>query len=71
MDVHRLRGDSLMKIGSLLAIILLILIALAHVLRLIGGTEIVAGPVVVPQWVSVFGVVVPGLIAWLLWRESR
>jgi hypothetical protein len=59
-----------MKIGSLLAIVLLSLVALAHLLRLIDGTEIIARGVVVPQWVSVFGVVVPGLIAWLLWRES-
>ena len=26
---------------------------------------------VIPQWVSVFGVVVPGLVVLLLWKESR
>jgi hypothetical protein len=70
MGAYRFHGDSLMKIGSLLAIVLLSLVALAHLLRLIDGTEIIARGVMVPQWVSVFGVVVPALIAWLLWRES-
>ena len=60
-----------MKIGSLIAIVVLSLVAVAHLLRLIDGTEIIARGTVVPQWVSVFGVVVPGGLALLLWRESR
>jgi len=60
-----------MKIGNLLAIVFLSLVALAHLLRLIDGTEIIARGVAVPLWVSAFGVLAPGLIAWLLWKESR
>ena len=60
-----------MKIGSLLAIVVLSLVAAAHLLRLIDGTEIIARGVVVPQWLSMFGVVVPGVLAWLLWREAK
>jgi hypothetical protein len=60
-----------MKIGSLLAIVVLSLVACAHLLRLIDGTEIIARGVVVPQWLSMFGVVVPGVVAWLLWREAK
>ena len=60
-----------MKIGSLLAIVFLSLVACAHLLRLIDGTEIVARGVIVPQWVSVFGVLAPALIVGLLWRDSR
>lgn len=60
-----------MKTGTLLAIILFILVALAHLVRLIDRTEILVGTMIVPQWVSVLGVVVPGLIAWLLWKESK
>lgn len=37
----------------------------------IDGTEIIARGVAVPLWVSAFGVLAPGLIAWLLWKESR
>ena len=32
---------------------------------------ITAGETNVPQWISLFGVVVPALVAWLLWRESK
>jgi len=60
-----------MKIGSVLAIALLSVVAVAHLLRLIYGTEVIVGGVVIPQWVSGGGVVVPGAIAWLLWRESK
>lgn len=60
-----------MKIGSLLAIVVLSLVAFAHLLRLIDGTEIIARGSVVPQWVSIFGVAVPASIAWLLWKEAK
>jgi hypothetical protein len=60
-----------MKTGTLLAIILFVLVAVAHLFRLVDRTEVVVGTMVVPLWVSVLGVVVPGLIAWLLWRETK
>jgi uncharacterized membrane protein len=60
-----------MKTGTLLAIILLTLIALAHVLRLTFTTEVIVAGTPVPQWVSAVAVVVPAVIAWLLWRESK
>jgi len=59
-----------MKPGSFLAIVLLALVALAHVLRLIMGVEAVVGGMAVPMWVSGIGVAVPTLVAGLLWRES-
>lgn len=64
-------GSHAMKIGSLLGIIVFTLVALAHLARLLTGTEILIGGAALPQWVSVFGAVVPGLIAFLLFRESR
>ncbi len=60
-----------MKTGSLLAIIVFVLVAIAHLLRVISGTEIEVGDSDIPQWVSVVGVIIPGIIAWLLWRESK
>jgi len=60
-----------MKPGALLAIILLTLVALAHLLRLISGAEIIIAGFAIPQWVSVGGTLIPALIAWLLWKESR
>jgi chromate transport protein ChrA len=60
-----------MKTGTLLAIAIFTLVALAHLLRLLTGAEITLNGAVVPQWVSGLGIVVPAIIAWMLWRESR
>jgi uncharacterized membrane protein len=60
-----------MKTGTLLAIILFTLVAMAHLLRLVLGTEVIVADTPVPQWVSVVAVVVPAGIAWLLWKESK
>jgi len=60
-----------MKTGSLLAVIVFILVAIAHLMRIVSGTEIVIGGIDIPQWISVVAVIVPGLIAWLLWKESK
>ena len=60
-----------MKTGSLIAIIVFTLIAVIHLLRLMDGTQIVVGGTVIPMWVSIVGILVPGLIAFQLWREGR
>jgi hypothetical protein len=60
-----------MKTGSKLAIFLLALVAVAHLLRLIYGISITVGEWVVPQWVSALGIIAPGVIAGLLWQESK
>jgi hypothetical protein len=60
-----------MKTGTLLAIILLTVVALTHLLRLIYGINVTIDDWVTPQWLSVLGVIGPGVIAWLLWRESK
>jgi Na+/proline symporter len=59
------------KTGSLLAFIIFILVALAHLLRLIYSSEIIVDGYVVPQWVSVVGLIVPAFVAYLLWKEGR
>jgi len=59
------------KTGALLAFVLMILVAIAHALRLLTATPVIVGSFEVPMWGSVGGVFLPGLIAWLLWRESR
>jgi hypothetical protein len=60
-----------MKTGTLLAIIVFTIVAVAHLLRLVDGTQIVVGNTIIPMWVSFVGVLVPGLIAFLLWKETR
>jgi len=60
-----------MKTGTLLAIAVFTVVALAHLYRLLTGTEVSVNGDIVPQWISVAGVLVPGLIAWLLWKEKK
>ena len=60
-----------MKTGTLLAIIVFTLVVIGHLLRLVDGTSVVIDSTSIPMWVSYLGVVVPGLIAFLLWKESR
>jgi hypothetical protein len=60
-----------MKTGSLLAIIVFTIVAVAHLLRLVDGTQIVVGSTTIPMWVSVPGALLPGLIVVLLWMEAR
>jgi len=60
-----------MKTGTLLATLFLALIAILQLLRLILQIPIIAGGVTIPVWVSIFGCLIPGTIAYLLWRENR
>jgi len=60
-----------MKTGSKLAILLFTLVAITHLVRLLGGIEVTVGEWNVPQWISLVGVIVPVTIAGLLWSESK
>ena len=60
-----------MKTGTLLAIVVFTVVALAHLYRLLTGAEVTINGGLIPQWISVPGVLVPGLIAWVLWKESK
>jgi hypothetical protein len=59
-----------MKPASLIAALLLALVALAHLARLILQTEVLVAGATIPMWVSVVGFIVPGLLAVALWREA-
>jgi len=54
-----------------LSVVLLGLVALAHLLRFVLRIEVVAAGNVIPMWVSVIGFLVPAALAVALWRESR
>ena len=60
-----------MKTGAKLAVMLFVLVALAHLGRLILGTEVTVDGNSIPQWVSIVGFVVPAGISLMLWRESH
>jgi hypothetical protein len=60
-----------MKPFTTLAVLILGLIALVHLYRLVRPFEVVVAGTVVPQWVSIAGLVVAGGLALMLWREAR
>jgi hypothetical protein len=60
-----------MKPFTTLAILIFALIALVHLFRLIWGFEVVVSGTMVPQWVSVPGLIIAAGLALMLWQESR
>ena len=60
-----------MKPGALLATIFLVLVAVAHLLRVAFRVEVTAGGVPIPMWMSVVACAFTGGHAILLWWESR
>ena len=58
-----------MKPATLVTTILLVLIAFAHVLRLLLRVEVTVGATVLPMWASAVGAIVPVALALGLWRE--
>lgn len=47
------------------------LIALLHIYRLYSRFQVVLGSHVIPQWVSILGVLIPAILSWMLCREAR
>ena len=58
-----------MKPATKIAVALLALVAVAHLLRLLFGLEVVVGGWVAPMWASVLGAVIPGALAYFVYRE--
>ncbi len=77
-----------MNPATKIAMILLMLVAVAHLLRLVmgvpiviggdvatlsdmvGGGAVAQGGWVVPMWISIMGTLVPGGLAWMMYREN-
>jgi hypothetical protein len=60
-----------MKPVTMITVLFLAMVAVAHLLRLLLGVEVTVGGTLVPLWVSVIACVVPAGLAVGLWRESR
>ena len=54
-----------------IVVILLLAISFAQLLRLILQVVVIEAGFHVPVWLSVFGVIIPALLAFLLWRENK
>lgn len=53
------------------AAILFAVAALLHLYRLFTHFQVIAGSHPIPMWVSYIAIVVAGILAWGLFRESR
>jgi hypothetical protein len=60
-----------MKPATMTSTLLLAMVAVAHLLRLVLGVEVIVGGLVIPLWVSLLGCVVPAGLAVGLWRDHR
>jgi hypothetical protein len=60
-----------MKPVTTIVVILLSAISFAHLLRIILQVNIVANGVNIPAWLSIFGCIVPAVLAFMLWWENR
>jgi hypothetical protein len=60
-----------MKPVATIVVIILVTISIAQLLRLIFQVEIIAAGFYIPVWLSIFGFIVPLVLALLLWRENK
>ncbi len=58
-----------MRAGANLAILVFIIVAILHLMRLVNEVSIVIDGWIVPQWASIIGVIIPITIAWMLWKD--
>ncbi len=56
---------------TIIAIVIFILVSLAHLARLIMGWEIIVNGVAISMWVSGFGFLIAGGLAFMLQREMH
>lgn len=56
---------------TLLVVVLLALVSLAHLLRIVFGIPVTVADAAIPMWVSGVAAVVSGGLAWLLFKCAR
>lgn len=60
-----------MKPFTTIAVAVFTIVAVAHLLRLFAGWEVVVGGLAIPVWVSWIGLIFAGALAVMVWRENR
>jgi protein-S-isoprenylcysteine O-methyltransferase Ste14 len=64
-------GMTSTKPFTMIAAIVFAIVALLHLYRLFTHFQVILGSHTIPMWWSYVGLVLPGLLAILLYRESR
>jgi hypothetical protein len=60
-----------MKPFTTIAVAVFALVAVAHLVRVFAGWDVVIGGFVVPTWFSFVGLVIAGGLALMVWREAH
>ncbi|MEE8371711.1 MAG: hypothetical protein V3R73_06135 [Sphingomonadales bacterium] len=60
-----------MKQATTIAVVLLALVAVAHLARIIMGLDANVGAWAVPMWISYLGVLIPGGLSFMVFREHQ
>jgi hypothetical protein len=55
----------------MIAALIFLVMALIHAYRLMTHFQVVFGSHVIPMWVSWLGIIVPGILALMLFREAK
>ena len=58
-----------MKTGTFVAMIFLVLVAIAHILRVVWQVEVIVGGYYVPMWMSYAAVILTVVLAAAMWNE--
>ena len=60
-----------MKTATKIGVAVFTLVALAHLYRVVMGFEVTVGDWNAPMWVSYLGVVIPGALAFFIYKEHQ
>jgi protein-S-isoprenylcysteine O-methyltransferase Ste14 len=60
-----------MKLATIIAVIFLLLVSIAHLLRLIFQVKVTANTFEIPMWMSVPACIVTAALAIWLWLENK
>jgi hypothetical protein len=69
--VFSIERKPIMKPVTTVVVFLLSAISIPQLLRIVFQVDIVANGVNIPIWLSIFGCIVPAMLAFMLWRENR
>jgi protein-S-isoprenylcysteine O-methyltransferase Ste14 len=66
-----MKGEAIMKPSVIVVTILLILVSIAHLLRLVFQAKVTLNSTEIPMWLSIAGCIVTAVLAIWLWQDNK
>ena len=60
-----------MKTGTFVAMIFIVLVAIAHIMRVVWQVEVIVSGYYIPMWMSYAAVILTVVLAAAMWNEHR